>query len=594
MKKILLFATLLLLQFGNAQNAGDKDTSFNFQDLTSTVSDANNSTIQLVKLQADGKILVALEVSRNSVPVTVSKIIRYNSNGTIDTSFNIANVLFYIYDMAIQTDGKILIAGNFYDLNNTTIGYVARLNNNGTTDTTFNNGGNTANSIVRCFALQSDGKIIIAGSFTSYNGVAVNKCIRLNVNGSIDTSFNAGIVPTAIFSIVVTNTNKIILGGEFTTFNGVNVNRLVQLNTNGTLDTGFISNIGSGFNAIVTSLFLQLDGKILVSGSFTIFDGYSVNRILRLLPSGLLDTNFNNLPIANNQVNSINIDADGKILIGGIFTSANGTSGNRFARLDSNGYLDNTLNIGSGFDNSVRSIAIQNDGRIIACGAFNNYKSTATKSIVKLRVNNLPVTNVTTIAACGSYNWSINTQTYTTSGTYSVVNGNVTETLNLTINTIPTITGNATQSIPSTGTIGDIVVSPSNVVWYSTQADALSASNSLQNSIPITFSNVYYAVANNGTCKSTPFMVNINTLANENFELIDLKYFPNPTSNILNISYSEMITEILVSNVLGQKLIVEKNNKNDYNLDLSSLPNATYFVKIKSKEKIKTIKILKQ
>ena len=172
-------------------------------------------------------------------------------------------------------------------------------------DPTFNigtgiNGGISypnANSII----LQPDGKILVGGDFNSYNGTTRYKLIRLNVDLSIDTSFDTGtgFINTDIVSAVALQPDgKILVGGRFTSYNGNNAyNSLVRLNPNGTIDTSF--NLGGiGFyvapNNVVMAIMVQPDNKILVAGNLSSYnnDAQATRKIIRLNSDGTSDINF--------------------------------------------------------------------------------------------------------------------------------------------------------------------------------------------------------------------------------------------------------------------------------------------------------------
>lgn len=151
----------------------------------------------------------------------------------------------------------------------------------------------------------------------------------------IDPSFNIGTgvtgFNTSVHSIALQPDGKILAGGDFTTFNDTTQNRLVRLNSDGALDASF--DLGTGFDSQVRSITLQPDGKILVGGFFTAFNGTTQNRIARLNSDGTLDTSFNIGTGFNGPVHSIALQPDGKILVGGLFTKYNGTTQSRIARL---------------------------------------------------------------------------------------------------------------------------------------------------------------------------------------------------------------------------------------------------------------------
>lgn len=163
------------------------------------------------------------------------------------------------------------------------------------------------------------------------------------------------------------------------------------------------------------------------------------------------------------------------------------------------------------------------------------------------------------------------------------------------------ITGDANQIItvidPNDATLDDLVVSPSNVTWYATEADALSETNPLPGSTVLTNGESYYAVYTEDGCSSEPFQVNVAVDVVANLESLnndELKCYPNPTSGAFNISYTKPITEYSVISVFGQTLANERINSNEFQIDLSSFSEGSYFVKIVSGDSTKTIKVVKK
>jgi hypothetical protein len=207
--------------------------------------------------------------------------------------------------------------------------------------------------------------------------------------------------------------------------------------------------------------------------------------------------------------------------------------------------------------------------------------------------------NTTTIAACDSYTWSVNATTYTASGTYTSVSGCNTETLVLTINTAATPTGDSVQTVAvddlNDATLADLVVSPSNVIWYQTLTDAQNQTNSLAISTVLTNGATYYAVSFSSGCASSPLAVTVTvTLGVNGFDEASFSFYPNPTTGILNISYSDEITNVTVINLLGQIILTKQTNFNQVEVDLTSLPSAAYFVKVVANGKTKVIKVIKK
>jgi uncharacterized delta-60 repeat protein len=219
------------------------------------------------------------------------------------------------------------------------------------------------NGLVDVVAVQPDGKILIGGDFIQLapNGGPVvlrNHIARLNPDGTVDMVFDPN--PNTdgrIYAIAVQTDGKVLIGGTFTTLrpNGgppVTRNRIARLNPDGTVDAAFDPNANGEVDAIV----VQADGKILAGGFFTSIGGQPRNNIARLdATTGLADS-FN--PNANNEVKSIVVQADGRILVGGYFFGANSIGGqtrNRVARLDPTTGLADSFNPNA--NNVVPSIA---------------------------------------------------------------------------------------------------------------------------------------------------------------------------------------------------------------------------------------------
>ena len=417
---------------------GTRDTDF----MTNVGTGANN-TISLMAIQSDGKILLGGTV--NSINnISVNSIARLNANGTVDASFTSntgtgpltspsrvvvqpdGNILlgggFSTFDeievrgfvrlnsngevgevpavsglvrnIGIQSNNKILLVGDFYFFNSVSARRIVRLNSDLTLDTDFmTNIGTALNSNAISIAIQSDDKILIGGDFTDFNGTSSFRTVRLNANGTMDTAFRAntgGWTNNRVISIAVQSDGKILFGGSFTTFNDATVNRIARLNADGTVDTAFITNIGTGFNSSVNSIAIQSDGKILVGGAYSNFNGTTTTRIVRLNADGTRDATFVIEPGfsfgANNTVNSVAIQSDGKILLGGDFTSFNGVSARRIVRLNADATRDTAFNTntGTGADATVNSVAVQTDGKILLGGSFTTFNDATVNRIVRL------------------------------------------------------------------------------------------------------------------------------------------------------------------------------------------------------------------
>ncbi len=370
---------------------GALDTSFN------PGTGASNEILSLA-LQSDGKILIGGRFTSYNDTQT-GCLARLNNNGSLDTSFNQGGTGAdtSIWEIAVQSDSKILIGGQFLSYNGTGEKLFTRLDTDGTSDSTFNQDGTGVNSTVLAIVLQPDNKILIGGLFTTYNEIGRNRIARLDTNGSLDTSFTPGTGANDTIEVIALQPdNKILIAGYFTSYNGVGRNYIARLNSNGSLDTSF--NPGTGANADIWAMTLQSDGKILIGGNFTSFNGTVVRCIARLNSNGTLDTTFitdaeNSGPGVNDIVYTIILQSDGKILIGGNFTlhlnwfiNPNFLHMPYIGRLNSNGAPDTSFNQGgTGLDGKVYSIIMQPDGKMLIGGNFTSYNGTGRHCIARIK-----------------------------------------------------------------------------------------------------------------------------------------------------------------------------------------------------------------
>ena len=393
-------------------------------DNTFNIGTGFDNSVESIAIQSDGKILVGgwfNEYNFNQYfGLYNNRLIRLNSDGSVDDTLYIGNGFSGgVYEIQIQSNGEILVGGDFENFNQKPTNYITRLNSDGSVgnfnlsgdesysvvslktfkkrntqyDTDFSIGTGFSND-VHTIQIQSDSKILVGGRFYFYNGTIEIGIVRLNSSGSVDNTFNIGTgfggsidndYLYFVNTIQIQSDGKILVGGDFTTYNGTSNNRIIRLNSDGSVDDTF--NVGDGFNDSVRTIKIQSDGKILVAGYFTTYNGTTSNRIVRLNSDGSIDNTFNMGTGFNNEVYVIQIQSDGKILVGGFFTSYNGTTRNLIVRLNSDGTVDNTFNIGTGFNNYVFSIQIQSDGKILVGGRFTTYNGTGKRRIIRLNSN---------------------------------------------------------------------------------------------------------------------------------------------------------------------------------------------------------------
>ncbi len=163
-------------------------------------------------------------------------------------------------------------------------------------DLNFNpgNGVTSTNGAVHALAVQADGKVIVGGDFTSFNNFTYHHLVRLNLDGSVDPTFNADTgasVDGSVHAIVIQPNGQILIGGVFTNVNGVSLNHIARLNTDGSVDASF--NVGVGANNTVETLALDSQGRILLGGEFTRASGVTRNGMTRLNPDGTVDPTIN-------------------------------------------------------------------------------------------------------------------------------------------------------------------------------------------------------------------------------------------------------------------------------------------------------------
>ncbi|MEX1132391.1 MAG: T9SS type A sorting domain-containing protein [Flavobacteriales bacterium] len=204
--------------------------------------------------------------------------------------------------------------------------------------------------------------------------------------GTLDATFNPGTGANgSVEDLVLQPDGKVIIVGSFTAVGGTTRNRIARLNADGSLDTGF--NPGAGADDFVTAVAVQNDGKVVIGGFFTTVGGTSRNFLARLNSDGTLDASFNTGSGPNGAVLDIAVQPDGKVLIGGFFSAVNGAARIRVARLNTDGSVDTGFTTGAGASGSVLAMALQADGKVLIGGEFLNYNNTARSRIARLNAD---------------------------------------------------------------------------------------------------------------------------------------------------------------------------------------------------------------
>lgn len=551
-KKINIIAALVFAtSFANAQQPGNMDLTF-----TSGIEELYGVTSMIA--QPDGKIILGGSLitydGTNSLGIA-----RINPDGSRDTTFDpgdgaqgmVADGT--VLCVALQSDGKILIGGFFYSYDNTPINCIARLNPNGSLDTSFLHTGAMDGS-VNCIAVQPNGKILIGGNFSTYNGIERNNLARINADGTLDTSFIPGATATDMSSqintIAVSQDGAIYVGGKFDAYNGIPRKNIVKLNPDGTLASTY--NSGLGTNSPVNTCALQADGKLLIAGYFDLYNGTSTYPFCRINENGTLDTSFN---AGSYDIKAIKPQPDGKIFLAGalVYNSIHHIT---IFRLSSDGSLDITFSIGAGAEGPegqiVSTMALYGD-RIYAGGHFTSYNDTQINSLVKLYKEDC---NLTAPEGPSEQIFTVNDLTY----------------------------------IP----LNSLDVTGESLTWYASQED-------LENGIPLSSDTAaesgitYYVTQTIDGCVSEPHAITVTiVLGIEEFSgKSNLVYYPNPVKDYLTISSPKLITKVRVYTIYGTLLKEEDWNTEKGSLNLESLNAGSYIINIqtdKTDEKIVVIR----
>ena len=370
-----------------------------------------------VLLLPDGKFvlysLIQTLADQPAGPVT-----RYLADGTLDTAFLFSSDYNVVFSTTVTPAGRLIVAADqtiygVFDVDHD--GYhILALNSDGSIDSSFNSAAQATGGEVRAMTVQPDGKILVAGRFTKYGGVTRNGIVRLLANGTVDPGFapvtltaaNAGFQPPALWVEPAVQTDgKILIAGDFETVNGVACPGVARLNSDGTRDSSFnatgfsLSLAGNGTTRPIRGLVIQTDGKIVLGGRFTVSATFAANHtgpiftrlpLIRLNSDGSADQTygyFGNLNRATgfSLIRHMNMQPDGKIVaVGNSVFRFNDTDGS----LDSSfQQIDLTVHGDPGGATQIYRIQIQPDARILIGGTFTEITGAAGERFGVARLN---------------------------------------------------------------------------------------------------------------------------------------------------------------------------------------------------------------
>ena len=316
--------------------------------------------------------------------MTISpSLLRLNNDGTVDGTFDpgpgASNVVRYFFKEAA---GHVLITGNFTSLHGATVNGLATVDAAGTLVAPYDGGAGLSADALEVVA-DGAGDLYVAGAFTSYGRAARNRIARINPDGTIDDGFAVGSGFDSWTYVIALDGTKVVVGGTFTTYSGTAAPRLTRLATDGTVDPTF--NVGTGFNNAVRAVTPAGGGKLYVGGNFTQVNGAAAPYMVRLNADGSVDPGFAcGVGFAGGGVLRIARQVDGKVIVVGYFTSYQGAAANRIIRLNPDGTPDATFATGAGFNNHADVVYLAPSGKIYVGGAFTAYDGTPVKRLVRL------------------------------------------------------------------------------------------------------------------------------------------------------------------------------------------------------------------
>jgi len=381
--------TIYYRNIAQLNSDGSLDTSF-FNNPMSWLGKVN-----AIAVQSNGKILVGgwgLQVSGDGT--NVYHLLRLQADGTLDPTYpmrsapeGVVQTIEILNDDPFNPD-RARIYGSLPNTANLNNDYLLVLYSNGNRQWSL--GDETVNGPIFAMVTQPDGKLVIGGQFTQVLGASANRVARLNNDLSLDSSFAANLGSGAaggrVSSLVLQGDGRIVVAGNFTSFSGSGCGFLCRLNSNGTPDSGF--NAGTGANDRIFSMTASGNG-FFIYGAFYQYNGSSRNGIAALNGDGSLASQNASFPNAiwfvGVPVYAQAVQADGKILVGGDFTGAGSKFHNGLARLNPDGSTDNSFR--AGVDGLVRSIAVQPDGKILVAGLFGSTNGYGRTSVARLNAN---------------------------------------------------------------------------------------------------------------------------------------------------------------------------------------------------------------
>jgi uncharacterized delta-60 repeat protein len=286
--------------------------------------------------------------------------------------------------IAIQPDGRIVVGGAFTAYDGTGRSRIARLTTTGALDSSFDPGSGL-DGPVEGVALRTSGDVLVAGGFSKADGQNRGGLAEFGPTGSLDAGFDTGTGTggAAARAVLALPSGGAMLGGAFATYGGIGQTGIAEVRADGTLETGWFGFV-DGPSPVVNAVVRRSDGAVIAGGAFTLAQTTARGRIALFDASGAVDASFAPGAGFDGTVEALALQGDGKVVVGGQFTSYDGTSRPRIARLNADGSLDTAFAPGAGFDGTVEALALQGDGAITAGGSFSAFAGAATPFVTRL------------------------------------------------------------------------------------------------------------------------------------------------------------------------------------------------------------------
>lgn len=284
---------------------------------------------------------------------------------------------------------RLLIGGSFTTYNGINKNGLVRTDENGVIDNSFSIGSGIARDdeyLPGVFTIKNSGLggYYIGGRFDTYNGFPRDGIVRIHNDGTLDPAFDPGIGVTGnnVLALAVQMGNRVLVGGSFGAYDGQTAHGLCRVMSDGSLDPTYVSLFHS--TAVVDGIHVDANNYAYIGGSFGSFDGEPAHKIVKLLPNGGLDPNFQNGSTCNSWVDKILPSGDGNFYLVGNFTEYDGFEANKVAKINSQGSLIHAYDVGSGPDYFIEDAVVQTDGKIILVGSFTTFNGQPAPHIVRL------------------------------------------------------------------------------------------------------------------------------------------------------------------------------------------------------------------